>query len=122
MRNKKQLLFTLSMFLFVVFNSSSQELLDILESEAPKPTLYTQATFKANRILTTQSVETRKKGTLEFVLGTRYWNIPNNDNSQSFAADRFSGHLASQYAFSDRFTLGAGITSFDGIILSLIHI
>ena len=116
MRNKKQLLFTLSMFLFVVFNSSSQELLDILESEAPKPTLYTQATFKANRILTTQSVETRKKGTLEFVLGTRYWNIPNNDNSQSFAADRFSGHLASQYAFSDRFTLGAGITSFDGII------
>ena len=104
------------MFLFVMFNSSAQDLLDILESEAPRTPLYTQATFKANRVLLMQSVETRKKGTLEFILGTRYWNIANNDNSQSFGADRFSGHLGLQYALSDRFTLGAGVTSSDGII------
>jgi hypothetical protein len=104
------------MFLFIVFGSSSQELLDILESETLTIPKHTQATFKANRILLTHSIETRKKGTLEFVLGTRYWNIPNNDDSQSFGADRFSGHLGLQYALSDRFTIGAGVTSYDGII------
>ncbi|WP_350290357.1 DUF5777 family beta-barrel protein [uncultured Croceitalea sp.] len=116
MKNRKQLIFVLSMFLFIVFNANSQDLLNILEKEAPNTPLYTQATFKANRILIGQSVETRKKGVLEFVLGTRYWNIPNNDTSQSFGADRFSGHFGMQYAFTDRFTFGAGITSFDGIV------
>ncbi|MFS4466965.1 DUF5777 family beta-barrel protein [Maribacter sp. 2210JD10-5] len=118
MKNKKQVIFALNIFLFVMFNSYSQDLLNILEKEAPAMPLYTQATFKTNRVVLGQSVETRKKGTLEFILGTRYWNIPNNDASQSFAADRFAAHLGAQYAFTDRFTLGAGIGSFDGVFNS----
>jgi len=116
MRSNKLIVFTINAFVFIMFNANGQDLNAILDQEAPKTSLLTEATYKANRILLTQSVETRKKGVLEFVLGTRFWNIPNNDNSQSFAADRFSGHLGAQYAFSDRFTLGAGVTSFDGIV------
>ena len=116
MKNKQTFLLTIGMLLLAAFGMNAQDLLDILEKESPKLPMFTQATFKANRVVLGQSVETRKKGTLEFNLGTRYWNIPNNDNSQSFGADRFSGHFGLQYAFSDRFTFGAGITSFDGII------
>lgn len=118
MRNYRNLIFIIGMFLIGSMSISAQDLLDILDKEVPKPTLYTQATFKTNRILLTQSVETRKKGVLEFILGTRYWNIPNNENNQSFGSDRFSGHLGAQYAFTDRFTLGAGVSSWDGIINS----
>ena len=116
MRNKKRLFFVLNIFLIVTLQSNAQDLLDILENEAPKVSLHTQATFKANRILITQSVETRKQGTLELILGTRYWDIPNNDNSQSFASDRFSANFGAQYAITDRLTFGAAITSYDGVL------
>lgn len=116
MKTKQLLLLFPSFLLCAVFNSNAQDLLDILEDEVPKTPMYTQATFKTNRVVLSQSVETRKEGTLEFILGTRYWNIPNNENSQSFGADRFSAHYGMQYAFTDKFTLGAGISSADGII------
>lgn len=116
MKNKKGLIFVLNIFLFATIHCNAQDLLNLLENETPKVSLLTQATFKANRILITQSVETRKKGTLELILGTRYWNMPNNDNSQSFGADRFSANFGIQYAVSDRLTFGAAITSYDGIL------
>lgn len=114
MNNKLSLLTTLALFLFGILGIKAQDLLDIIENETPDIPMYTQATFKGNRVVLTQSVETRKKGTLEFLLGTRYWNVPNNDDSQSFGADRFSGYFGMQYSFSDRFTLGAGVGSVDG--------
>lgn len=116
MKTKQLLLVTSCAILCAISNSNAQDLLDILKDETPKTPLYTQATFKTNRVVLSQSVETRKKGTLEFILGTRYWNIPNYENSQSFGADRFSGHYGMHYAFTDKFTLGAGITSADGIL------
>lgn len=100
--------------------AQDQGLMQILEQEVGDTTFFAQASFKTNRIVLTQSIETRKKGTMEFVLGTRYWNIPNNDNSQSFGADRFSGHLGVQYAFTDRFTAGMGIATADGILNSFL--
>ncbi len=116
MKNKKVKILVFGLLLGTVSPLGAQELLEILEKEAPKVTLYTQATFKANRVVLGQSVETRKKGTLEFTLGTRYWNIPNNERSQSFGADRFSANFNLNYAFTDRFTFGAGATSFDGVL------
>ena len=116
MKNKNILIYTFGLLVFAIFSAKAQDLLEILDDETPKMPMYTLATFKANRVVLGQSVETRKKGILELVLGTRYWNIPNNDASQSFGADRFSGSFAMQYAFSDRFTFGAGVGSFDGIL------
>ncbi len=116
MKNRKIIWLAFAMLLLAAFPMTAQDILDILEKETPKPKGYTQATFKANRVVLGQSVETRKKGVLEFTLGTRYWNIPNNDRSQSFGADRFSANFSLHYAFTDRFTLGAGATSFDGVL------
>lgn len=92
-----------------------QDLLDVLDNELKDTEQYTRATFKGNRLLLGHSVETRSKGSLEFVLGTKYWNKPESDR-ESFAADLFTGRFGLDYAVSDRFTLGAGIASFDGII------
>lgn len=97
--------------------AQSQDLLDILDEELKDTLRYTQATFKTTRLGVGHSVETRKKGVLQFTLGTRYWNIPSNsENRKSFVADRFSGSFGLEYATSDRFTMGSSITSFDGII------
>ncbi|MGB3149518.1 MAG: DUF5777 family beta-barrel protein, partial [Maribacter sp.] len=105
---KNRIIFLLISVLGGFYFANGQDLLQILDEEREDTLQYTQATFKANRITYGQSVETRKKGKLEFLLGTRYWNIPNNENRKSFVADRFSGRLGLQYAFTDRFTAGFG--------------
>ncbi|WP_136468891.1 DUF5777 family beta-barrel protein [Flagellimonas onchidii] len=118
MKNKKRH----TAWIFVLFvgltSMNGQDLLDLLDKELTVKKYNTQATFKANRVLLGQSVETRKKGVMEFTFGTRYWNIPNNMTSQSFGADRFSAHFGVQYSFSNRFTFGLGATTFDGIFNS----
>jgi len=115
MKNKKTVVLAYSSLILGLLPLKAQDILDILEKESPKVKLFAQATFKANKVVLGQSVETRKKGTLEFTLGTRYWDVPNNDRSQSFGADRFSANFNLSYAFTDRLTIGSGITSFDGI-------
>ncbi|MEM9076973.1 MAG: DUF5777 family beta-barrel protein [Bacteroidota bacterium] len=91
----------------------SQSLLESLEKEQEETSYPVQATFKANRIGLGQSVETRKQGGLEISANTRFWNI--REETQAFIADRVTSRLGVSYAFTDRFTLGAGVTTFDGI-------
>ncbi len=98
---------------FGIQSISAQDLFDILDKETPKIPIYTQATFKANRIVIGQSVETRKKGILEFNVHTKFWNIPDSQ-TQAFAADRVNARFALEYAISDRLTTGFGAGTFDG--------
>lgn len=93
----------------------AQDLLDILDQELKDTMQLTQATFKTTRLGFGHTVETRKEGILQFTLGTRYWNIPMETPRNSFVADRFSGSLGIEYSFSDRFTSGISVTSFDGL-------
>lgn len=103
------------MLLFIVQSINAQEdLLKHLDNEFPEVTRYTRATFKANRILIGHSVETRKKGLLEFNVNTKFWNLPDSQ-SQSFGADRTTARFGVEYAFSDRFTSGIGVGTFGGI-------
>lgn len=90
-----------------------QDLLSTLEKEYPDSTYLVQATFKTTRIGLGHSIETRKTGSLELSANTRFWNIP--QRTQAFLADRVSTRFGLSYAFSDRFTLGTGVTTFDGI-------
>ncbi len=116
MKNKKSKIVLVLVFFVGLASMKGQDIMDVLDKELSNEKKYfTQATFKANRVLLGQSVETRKKGVMEFTFGTRYWNIPNNMNGQSFGADRFSAHFGVQYSFSDRFTFGVGATTWDGI-------
>ena len=93
---------------------NAQDLLDTLEKEYPDTPQYEIATFKATRIAIGHSVENRKKGVLEIVGMSRYWNIPNY-RGQSFVADKMSGRISLEYGISDRLTFGTGASSMDGI-------
>ena len=56
-------------------NLLAQDLLDILEKEAPKTNEYVSATFKGTRILNGHSIESRKKGVLEFIISHRFGRV-----------------------------------------------
>jgi len=107
------------LFACFVFNMQilkAQDLLDILDQELKDTTQLTRATFKTTRLGFGQNIETRKKGVLQFTLGTRYWNIPMTTPRNSFVADRFSASFGIEYSITDRFTIGSSITSFDGLV------
>ncbi len=91
-----------------------QDLLGILDKEYADTPQYTQATFKFSRIAFGHSIETRKKGILDIFVANRFWNTP-ADRSQSFAADRLSTRIALEYGISDRFLMGFGGTTYDGL-------
>lgn len=112
MKNNK-LFLLLFLLLSGFYGLNAQDLLKIVEQEYPDKPLYALATFKATRIAIGHSVETRKKGVLEWHLMNRFWNTP--IPSQSFWADRLSVRFALEYGVSDRFTLGMGGTTWDGI-------
>ncbi len=92
----------------------AQDLLGILEEEQQDIPQYTQATFKFSRIAFGHSIETRKKGILDVFVANRFWNTP-EQRTQSFAADRLSTRIALEYGVSDRFLMGFGGTTFDGL-------
>ncbi len=114
---KNSTFFVLCFFILMGFNRSghAQDLLDALDKEYPDTPQYEMATFKTTRIALGHSIETRKKGILEIRTTNRFWNIPNNDDSQSFFVDKISTRIALEYGISDRFMIGAGGTTFDGI-------
>jgi len=94
---------------------NSQDLLETLNKEFPDSTQYTLATFKTTRISIGQSLETRKKGSIEISAINRFWNIPNVD-TQTFLADKVNSRFSLNYAFTDRLTFGFGKSTFDGLL------
>ncbi len=119
---KNNILFNLLFFVCIGISQSiySQDLLETLEKEYPDTPQYEMATFKATRISIGHSVENRKKGVLEIMAMNRFWNLPNNEKSQSFVADKLSTRLALEYGVSDRLTFGVGGTTLDGIFDSFL--
>lgn len=91
----------------------AQELLQTLEKEYPEAPQYAFATFKTTRIALGHSVETRKKGTMELSVFSRFWNLP--ERTQSFVADRMNARFGISYALTDRWSTGFGASNLDGI-------
>jgi len=94
-------------FLSIPLCVSAQSLLDKLEKEQPEIENNTLATFKANRLSISHSVETRKKNTLEISSMNRFWNIENSQQEQ-LIPDRISSRLGLAYGVTDKLTIGLG--------------
>jgi hypothetical protein len=114
MKNKHILKLLTLCFIAIQSSINAQGLLEKLKNEFPDKPVYEIATFKTTRIGLGHSIETRKKGALEFSLYNRYWNIPNFEG-QRFLADVVSTRYGLDYAFSDNFTVGLGYTNHDKI-------
>ena len=110
---KARKLFIFLVLVFAIYSVKAQDLLDILDKEQKDTLKYAEATFKFSRITFGQSVQTRKDGTLDAFITTRFWNTP-ADRSQSFFVDRLSTRFALEYGLSNRLMLGIGGTTFDG--------
>lgn len=90
----------------------AQDLLGILEYEAPEAKNYVSSTFKGTRILNGHSVENRKKGTLEFIISHRFGRI-NLGVDELFGLDQSNIRFAFEHALTDNLMLGVGRSSFE---------
>jgi len=105
----------LLLFLFILSinaNLFSQNIDEILEQETPENTDIVLGTFNGTRILNGHSIETRKKGILEFLIHHRFGTI-NSGADELFGLDQSNIRLGFEYALSDNFTIAIGRSSFE---------
>ena len=91
---------------------SSQDLLDILELEAPVPENIVSATFKGTRIVNGHSIENRKNKELEFIISHRFGRV-NTGFEELFGLDQANIRFALEYGLTDDLTAGLGRSSFE---------
>ena len=101
--------------LFLILASlqlSSQDLLDILELEAPVTENIVSATFKGTRIVNGHSIENRKNKELEFIISHRFGRV-NTGFEELFGLDQANIRFALEYGLTDDLTAGLGRSSFE---------
>jgi hypothetical protein len=90
----------------------SQDLLDILEKEAPETESTVSATFKGTRIVNGHSIENRKNKELEFIISHRFGRV-NTGFEELFGLDQANIRFALEYGLTDDLTAGLGRSSFE---------
>ena len=91
---------------------SSQDLLDVLELEAPVTENIVSATFKGTRIVNGHSIENRKNAELEFIISHRFGRV-NTGFEELFGLDQANIRFALEYGLTDDLTAGLGRSSFE---------
>jgi len=104
----------LLLFFISCFNVNffAQNLDEILEQESPENDVVVFGTFNGTRILNGHSVETRKKGILEFLIHHRFGKV-NSGADELFGLDESNIRLGFEYALSNNFTVAIGRSSFE---------
>ncbi|PQJ78361.1 DUF5777 family beta-barrel protein [Polaribacter porphyrae] len=93
---------------------SQDDLLDILDDEAPKSKTdgVVTSTFKGTRILNGHSVENRKDKELEFIISHRFGRL-NTGFKDLFGLDESNVRFSLEYGLNDNLTIGIGRSSFE---------
>lgn len=111
---KKQYIYLIPLLSVLSMNCFSQE-----NSDKQKETITPVKAFNATRILSSRTVNTNKKNTLEFIISHRFGPL-NTGAYNFFGIDNAAIRLGLEYALSDRITIGAGRSSlrktYDGFI------
>lgn len=81
-------------------------------SKQPQEKEYVMATFKGSRLINGQSVETRRKGELEFIFAHRFGLISEGPHTL-WGLDQSVTRLGLEYGITDRVGVGIGRTSVD---------
>jgi hypothetical protein len=87
------------------------DLLNMLNEELPKETVYTQATFKASRLINGQTIETLSKNHLNFWISHRFGSVNSGFIGNFFGLDEARIRLGLEYGITDRLLLGVGRSS-----------
>jgi len=107
----KNLLFILFLFIFT-YNAFSQTLDDILEEESLSDESFVSATFNGTRIMNGQSIETRQKGVLEFLIQHRFGRI-NSGWYELFGLDNSNIRFGLEYSITNDLAIALGRSSFE---------
>ena len=116
----KRIFFLLSLLLFSFSAAIAQDdLLNLLDEEQEEPETTVEATFKGQRLINGHTVQTRKKGELEFIIAHRFGRI-NSGIDEFFGLDGANVRFSLEYGLSDRLTAGIGRNSlqkvYDGFL------
>ncbi|WP_299523522.1 DUF5777 family beta-barrel protein [uncultured Lutibacter sp.] len=105
----------LVLFIFLITNTLISQNLDaILEQETLSTTNIVTSTFNGTRIMNGQSIETRQKGVLEFLIQHRFGQI-NSGAYELFGLDQSNIRLGFEYAISNDFAIALGRSSFEKV-------
>ncbi len=91
---------------------AQDDLLAALETEQDKEKVLIEATFKGTRLINGHSIETRKKGVMDFIIAHRFGTV-DGGIYELFGLDNASIRIGLEYAFTDRLYLGFGRNSFE---------
>lgn len=92
--------------------AAQDDLMDLLEANTEERQQYTEATFKGSRLINGHTVETRKRGELEFLISHRFGRL-NSGAYEFFGLDAANIRLGLEYGVADVLTLGVGRNSFE---------
>ncbi len=91
---------------------AQDDLMALLEKEWEPAINYTEATFKGTRLINGHSIETRKKGVLDFIIGHRFGRI-NSGAYEFFGLDQSNVRIGFDYGLTNRLNIGIGRNSFE---------
>jgi len=100
--------------LFFLFSSkafSQNDLLNMLNENFQKEKVYTQATFKASRLINGQTIETLPKNHLNFWISHRFGAVNSGFLANFFGLDEARIRLGLEYGMTDQWLIGVGRSS-----------
>ena len=100
----------LSLITCVIF--AQDDLMNLLNQNAPKETNYTTATFKSTRIMNGHSIERMPAGQLDVRISHRFGTI-NSGAYNFFGLDQSNIHLSLEYGISKWLMIGVGRGSYE---------
>lgn len=91
---------------------AQDDIMDILNEESNDVPQYVFATFKGTRLINGHSVETRKQGTMDFIVSHRFGRL-NSGAYELFGLDQANMRLGFDFGVTDAFNAGIGRNSFE---------
>lgn len=111
----RKIFLALSLLLAVGVAAVAQDdLMDLLDEEQEEVDTRVEATFKGQRLINGHTVQTRKKGELEFIIAHRFGRI-NQGIDEFFGLDGANVRFSLEYGLSGRLTAGLGRNSFQKV-------
>jgi hypothetical protein len=104
------LVFLFSLISFGIF--AQDDLMNLLDKEAPKEITYTTATFKSTRIMNGHSIERMPEGQLDVRISHRFGTI-NSGAYNFFGLDQSNIHLGLEYGIFNWLMIGVGRSEYE---------
>jgi len=111
MKGLKKIALLVTLLIAVHASYGQDDLLNMLNQELPKETVYTQATFKASRLINGQTIETLSKNHLNFWISHRFGSVNSGFISNFFGLDEARIRLGLEYGLTDQWLVGVGRSS-----------